>query len=159
MFPSAYNPAHNPPGPLRRIVLPAVACKSRRERKQQIKTVPFMMAARRPLIATQTIYTAAGRSKAMQRRGGGAPSSGPAGGNGRGGVEGGPVRWGCCRSHDMPGGGYGHEQLPFIFREAAALASTSALITAPPGFRTGPLLLSAVISRSHIMQRCILLVC
>lgn len=62
------------------MVLPAVACKSSRERKQQIKTVPFMMAARRTLIATQTIYTAEGRSKGTQGSGGGAQSVGPAGG-------------------------------------------------------------------------------
>lgn len=105
-----------------------------------------MMAARRTLIATQTIYTATGRSKGTQGRGGGAQSDGPAGGDG-GGV--GPVR---CRSHDMPGGRYGHEQLPVIFREAAAPALTSALVTPPPGFRTGSLVLSAVISRSHIIQ-------
>lgn len=57
-----------------------MACKSSRERKQQIKTVPFMMAARRTLIDTQTIYTAAGRSKGTQGRGGGPRSVGPAGG-------------------------------------------------------------------------------
>lgn len=140
--------SRHPTGPLRRSVLPAVACKSSRERKQQIKTVPFMMAARRTLIVTQTIYTVAGRSKGTQGRGGGPAALGQL-------VEGwgaGPARWRCCRSHGMPGGRYEHEQLPFIFREAAAPALTSALVTLPQGFRTGSLVLSAVISRSHIMQ-------
>lgn len=44
-----------------------MACKISRERKQQIKTVPFMMAARRTVIVTQIIYTKAGRLKGMQR--------------------------------------------------------------------------------------------
>lgn len=48
-------------------VLPAVACNCSREKKQQIKTVPFMMAARRTVIVTQTIYTKAGRLKGTQR--------------------------------------------------------------------------------------------
>lgn len=48
-------------------VLPAVACKSSRETKQQIETAPFMMAARRTLIVTQSIYTKAGRLKGMQK--------------------------------------------------------------------------------------------
>lgn len=93
-----------------------------------------MMAARRTLIATQTIYTVAGRSKGTPGRGGcpralvqlvellGWTSDGRGGGVGAL----------CTRSHDMPGGGYGHEQLPVIFREAAA----SALVTPPPSYRT-----------------------
>lgn len=48
-------------------VLPAVACKISRVRKQQIETVAFMMAARRTLKVSQTIYTKAGRLKYMQR--------------------------------------------------------------------------------------------
>lgn len=48
-------------------LLPAVACKRSRERKQQIKTVPFMMAARRTLIVPLTIYTKAGRLKGTLR--------------------------------------------------------------------------------------------
>lgn len=84
--PRSAESSRHPTGPLRQSVLPAVACKSSRERKQQIKTVPFMMAARRTLIVTQTIYTVAGRSKGTQGRGGGARSVGPAGG----GVGGGP---------------------------------------------------------------------
>lgn len=48
-------------------VLPAVACKISRVRKQQIETVPFMMAARRTLIVSQAIYTEAGRLKYMWR--------------------------------------------------------------------------------------------
>lgn len=43
-----------------------MARKSSRERKQ-IETAPFMMAARRTLIVTQTIYTKAGRLKCTQR--------------------------------------------------------------------------------------------
>lgn len=35
----------------------------------------------------------------------------------------------------MPGGRYEHEQLPFIFREAAAPTLTSALVTLPQGFQ------------------------
>lgn len=66
-------------------------------------------------------------------------------------MEGVTVRWRYCRSHGMPGGRYEHEQLPFIFREVAAAALTSALVTPPPAFRTHSLVLS-VISRSHIMQ-------
>lgn len=55
-----------------------MACKSSRERKQQIETVPFMMAARRTLIVTQTIYTQAGKVKGHAERRGGAQSR-PAG--------------------------------------------------------------------------------
>lgn len=69
-----------------------------------------------------------------------------------GGVRGVSCALGVCRSHDMPGGRYGHEQLPVIFRETAAPALTSALVTPPPGFRTDSLVLSAVISRSRTMQ-------
>lgn len=48
-------------------LLPAVACKRNRERKQQIKAVPFMMAARRTPIVPLTIYTKAGRLKGTLR--------------------------------------------------------------------------------------------
>lgn len=132
--PAAYRLAQKP--------LPAVACESSRERKQQIKTVPFMMAARRTLIVTQTIYTAAGRLKGTWRKRGGAQ------------------RWAswqrgagrevlvcrrCYKSHGMPQGRYEHEQLPFIFREAAAQALTSALVDMALGFSARLLILSAII--------------
>lgn len=60
-------------------ILPAVACKSSRERKQ-IETAPFMMAARRTLIVTQTIYTKAGRLKCTERERRGGIQRWPAGG-------------------------------------------------------------------------------
>lgn len=46
--------------------LPAVVCKSSKGRKEQIKTVPFMMAARGTLVVTQTIYTKARRLKGTE---------------------------------------------------------------------------------------------
>lgn len=76
-----------------------MACKSSRERKQQIKTVPFMMAARRTRIVTQTIYTKAGRLKGMQKEEAGHREGQL--------VEGlGSVYSRCCRSHGMPQGLY-----------------------------------------------------
>lgn len=86
--------------------LPAVACKSSRERKQQIKTAPFMMAARRTLIATQAIYTQAGRLKGTQ--------GGEAGRTEGQLVEG--LGWRCSKSHCMPQGLYVYQQLTLIFR-------------------------------------------
>lgn len=44
-----------------------MACRRSRERKQQIKSVPFMTAARRTPIVTLAIYTKAGRLKGRWR--------------------------------------------------------------------------------------------
>lgn len=97
-------------------VLPAVACKSSRERKQQIKTVPFMMAARRTLIVTQTIYTKAGRLKGTQRE-----EAGHREGQLLEGLR--AVCWRCCRSHSMPRGLYVCKQLTLLLGEVAARVS------------------------------------
>lgn len=100
--------------------LPAVACKTSRERKQQIKTVPFMMAARRTLIVTHTIYTKAGRLKGTQKE-----EAGHREGQLVEGLE--SVNPRCCRSHGMPKGLYVNKQLALLFRAVGARVSTSVL--------------------------------
>lgn len=92
--------------------LPAVACKCSRERKQKTKTIPFMMAARRTLIVTQTIYTKAGRLKGTQRE-----EAGRREGQLAEGLR--FVCWRCCRSHSVPQGHYVYKQLTLLFREDA----------------------------------------
>lgn len=55
------------------------------------------------------------------------------------------VCWRCYKSHGMPRGRYEHEQLPFIFREAAAQVLTSVLVDMALGFSARLLIFSAII--------------